>query len=192
MADTPDILLPGVSIERATPDDAAVFVEIHEEVARWLWDRGIHQWQPGTFQAEWLRAPIARGEIYLAKEDGIPIATMMLQWSDVYTWGERPPDAGYIHGLRVRRMAAGRGIGRALLRWAEREIARTGRPYARLDCTADNPCLCAYYLEAGYQRQTDLEWEEDGKRGRVARFEKRVFPAAPLSYAVSEGEGVGA
>lgn len=170
--------LTGMTITRATPEDAATFVEIHEEAARWLWDRGIQQWRPGTFQAEWLRDPIARGEVYVASEHGLPIATLILEWSDVWTWGERPPDAGYIHGLRVRRAAAGRGIGRALLAWAEREIAQAGRPFARLDCIADNPRLCAYYLEAGYERQADLEWEENGRTGRLARFEKRVLPTA--------------
>lgn len=168
--------LAGITLERASADDAAAFVAIHEEAARWLWDQGIHQWKPGTFQAEWLRAPIERGEVYLAKEQGIPIATLILEWADEYTWGEQPPDAGYIHGLRVRRAAA-RGIGRALLEWAEHEIARAGRPFARLDCIADNPRLCAYYVDAGYERQTDLEWEEDGKTGRLARFQKRVLPA---------------
>ncbi|MGH2515111.1 MAG: GNAT family N-acetyltransferase [Ktedonobacterales bacterium] len=167
--------LPSISIERATDGDAAAFVELHEEAARWLWERDIHQWKPGAFQVEWLRGPIERGEVYLVKEDGIPIATLILQWSDEYTWGTRPPDAGYIHGVRVRRAAAGRGIGRALLDWAEREIARAGRPYARLDCIAENPRLCAYYTDAGYARQPDLE-VEGADKGRLARFEKRVLP----------------
>jgi ribosomal protein S18 acetylase RimI-like enzyme len=175
MADTPSLLPAGVDIERATPDTATAFVEIHEEAARWLWERGIHQWKPGVFQAEWLREPIERGEVYLVKAGGTPIATVLLQWSDEYTWGDQPSDAGYIHGLRVKRDAAGRGLGKAILRWAEREIARAGRPYARLDCIADNPHLCAYYVEAGYERQVDLEVEGEDK-GRLARFEKRVLP----------------
>lgn len=166
--------LAGISIERAVIDDAATFVEIHEEAARWLWEQDIRQWKPGAFQIEWLEKHIERGELYLAKANGIPVATVLLQWSDVDTWGERAPDAGYIHGLRVRRAYAGRGIGRAMLAWAEREIARAGRLYARLDCIAENPRLCAYYVDAGYERQSDLVWEEDGERGRLARFEKRV------------------
>jgi protein-tyrosine phosphatase len=183
-ADHDDSLLPpGLTIERATLEDADTFVEIHEEAARWLWEQGIRQWQPGVFQKAWIAAPIERGELYLATLGGEVLGTVMLQWSDEYTWGQRPPDAGYIHGVRVRRAAAGQDIGRALLRWAEREIARAGRPFARLDCIASNQRLCAYYLAAGYERTSDLEWVEGEDRGALARFEKRVLPdpVVPLS-----------
>jgi ribosomal protein S18 acetylase RimI-like enzyme len=169
------LLPPGVTIERATPEDADTFLEIHEEAARWLWEQGIRQWQPGTFQKAWIALPIERGELYLAKRGGEALGTVMLQWADEYTWGEQPPDAGYIHGLRVRRSTTGQGLGRAMLRWAEREIARVGRPIARLDCIAGNERLCAYYLAAGYTRTTDLQVEGEDK-GALARFEKRLLP----------------
>jgi ribosomal protein S18 acetylase RimI-like enzyme len=171
-----DMLLPpGVTIERATPEDADTFVEIHEEAARWLWEQGIRQWQPGVFQKAWIADPIERGELYLATRGTEALGTVMLQWSDEYTWGKRPSDAGYIHGLRVRRSVAGQGLGRAMLRWAEREIARAGRSIARLDCIASNQRLCAYYLAAGYERTTDLQVEGED-RGALARFEKRLLP----------------
>jgi protein-tyrosine phosphatase len=165
-----NILPPGVAIKRATPDDAETFVEIHEEAARWLWDRGIRQWQPGVFQQAWIAGPIARGELYIVRRDGEAIGTISVQWTDEYAWGQCPDDAGYIHGLRVRRSSAGQGLGRALLVWAEREIAQAGRSFARLDCIAENPVLCAYYERAGYTRLDDLI---DGDF-RAARFEKRV------------------
>jgi ribosomal protein S18 acetylase RimI-like enzyme len=170
------LLPPGVTIERATPDDADTFVEIHEEAARLLWEQGIRQWQPGTFQKAWIAGPIERGELYLARRRGEALGTVLLQWADEYTWGEQPPDAGYIHGLRVRRSVAGQGLGRTMLRWAEREIAQAGRPLARLDCIAGNERLCAYYLAAGYKRTTDLEWAEGDDRGALARFEKHLLP----------------
>ena len=170
------VLPPGTTLERAVPGDANTFIDIHEDAARWLWEQGIHQWQPGVFQREWILGPIKRGEVYLAKRGDQALGAVIVQWSDERTWGERPPDAGYIHGLRVRRSAAGQGLGKAMLQWAEREIARAGRPFARLDCIANNPRLCAYYVEAGYERQTDLEWEEGDNRGTLARFQKRVLP----------------
>jgi ribosomal protein S18 acetylase RimI-like enzyme len=169
-----NILPPGVTVECATPDDADTFVEIHEEAARWLWDRGIRQWQPGAFQKAWITRPIARGELYIARRCGEAVGTVIVQWADEYTWGLRPDDAGYIHGLRVRRSAAGQGLGRALLAWAEREIARAGPTFARLDCIAENAALCAYYERAGYTRLDDLI---DGDF-RAARFEKRLEEAS--------------
>lgn len=174
-------LPPGVTVVRATADDAETFIALHEEAARWLWDQGIHQWQPGAFRREWILPPIERGEVYLAKRGVETLGALIVQWSDEWTWGARPPDAGYIHGLRVRRSAAGQGLGRLLLRWAEREIARAGRPFARLDCLADNPRLCAYYGDAGYVRQTDLEWMEGEEAGSLARFQKRVLPESVIA-----------
>jgi ribosomal protein S18 acetylase RimI-like enzyme len=173
--DAADLLPPGITLARATLADAGTFVEIHEEAARWLWEQGIRQWKPGVFKLEWLTAPIERGELYLAWSDGQPIATILLEWSDVATWGPRPDDAGYVHGLRVRRATAGQGVGRALLAWAERAVARAGRPYVRLDCIADNPRLCRYYEEAGFTRVEGAAY--DGYN--VTRFEKRVDFSAP-------------
>jgi len=165
-----NLLPPGVTIERATPEDADQFVAVHEEAARWLWDRGIHQWQPGELPRSWVDRTIARGESYIVRRDGKTIGTVMLQWSDEETWGVTPDEAGYIHGLRVRRSAAGQGLGRALLAWAEREITNAGRPFARLDCGASHAALCAYYQCAGYTRVDDLIEENS----RAGRFEKRL------------------
>src|SRR5262249_41267045 len=105
---------------------------------------------------------------------GEAVGTVMVQWADASTWGPRPEDAGYIHGLCVRRCVAGHGWGRVLLAWAEHEIAQAGRPVARLECSAANASLCAYYERAGYTRLDDLI---DGEY-RAARFEKRVAGSA--------------
>jgi|GEM_PF-220264 ribosomal protein S18 acetylase RimI-like enzyme len=170
---TTEWTLPGgVILRRAASDtDLDAFVELHEEAARWLWDQGIHQWEPGAFQKEWLAEPVQRGEVYLAWQGGVPAGSIILQWADEYTWGPRPDDAGYVHGLRVRRSAAGQGIGRALLRWAEAYAAQSGKTYLRLDCTPDNPRLIDYYLSAGFTRAEDIEIEPGWT---PARFERRI------------------
>lgn len=169
-------LLPGVTMRPAAPGDAATFAEIHEEIARWLWERGIHQWQPGTFPIKWIQDAIARGELYLASEAGTVIGAVIVQASDTFTWGEASlaDAASYVHGLRVRRSAAGRGIGLALLRWAEREIAARGNHLVRLDCTAENPALCAYYERAGYRRVQTKAHQGGDRIYLVAMFEKSL------------------
>lgn len=75
----------------------------------------------------------------------------------------RPPDAGYVHRLMVDRTAAPRGLGRAMLDRAERRIAEEGRPYARLDCVADNPRLRGYYEGAGYTVVGEQPHKQGGK-----------------------------
>ena len=177
-------LLPGVTVRLAAPEDAATFAEIHEEVVQWLWARGIYQWQPETFPStrvmKWIENAIARGEVYLACDDGAVIGAVILQEADPDTWGEASlaDPASYIHGLRVRRSAAGRGVGRALIAWAERELAARGKRLARLDCWAANDALCAYYERAGYRRVGTRTFTDGPKPFVAALFEKALDETA--------------
>ncbi len=91
-----------------------------------------------------------RGEVYVFRLDGRPVGTLVLQWSDEETWGGVADAAGYVHGLAIRREWAGKGLGRALLKWAEDRTAAAGRDYLRLDCAAENRALNAYYARAGF------------------------------------------
>ena len=88
--------------------------------------------------------------MYLAKLGELPVGTLALQWSDEETWGEVPKDAGYVHGLAIRRSLASRGLGRELLRWAENQAASSGKKYLRLDCMTENRALNEYYKRAGF------------------------------------------
>ena len=141
----------GIEAVRARPSDLGSVLSILEGAARWLASRGIRQWEPGTFSRERLRDRIERGEMYLFVLDGRPVGTMALQWSDEETWGDVPDDAGYVHGLAIRRDHAGEGLGRELLLWAEGRVADAGRAYLRLDCAAENPALNDYYAGAGFR-----------------------------------------
>ena len=120
-----------IVIERATLAETDLLIAIHEEAARWLWSRGIRQWEPGTFPRDALIGCIERGEAYLARLNGGPVGMAILQDADEYTWGERPGDALYLHGLRVLRAFAGQGLGRAILHWAEGQVAARGRRYQK-------------------------------------------------------------
>jgi protein-tyrosine phosphatase len=157
-------------IVRATVADATTILALHEEAARWLVARGIQQWLPGDFAMEPLVAQIGRGEAYLARIGGEPVGTFTLQWADPRIWGEQPDDAGYVHGLAVRRTYAGRGLGRVLLDSAGQMAAATGKTYLRLDCMTENPALRAYYEAAGFAHRGDVR----GKTWSASRYEKRV------------------
>jgi GNAT superfamily N-acetyltransferase len=125
----PDRQSDGIVIERATLAETDLLIAIHEDAARWLWSRGIRQLEPGTFPRDALVGRIERGEAYLVRLGGEPVGMAILQDADEYTWGERPDDALYLHGLRVLRAYAGQGIGRASLRWAEQQVTTCRRRY---------------------------------------------------------------
>jgi ribosomal protein S18 acetylase RimI-like enzyme len=150
--------------------DLDTVVSMLEEAARWMIRREIEGWTPDGFSRERIAVLIESGEIYLAVLGGWLAGTFALQWSDRETWGDVPDDAGYIHGLAIRREFAGKGLGREMLRRAEQMVSRSEREYLRLDCVADNMPLNEYYRRAGF-----------AYRGRsvvrgltVSLYEKRV------------------
>jgi GNAT superfamily N-acetyltransferase len=145
-------------------------LSILEEAAQWLVYRGIDQWQPGSFSRRRIADRIERGEMYLAELRGRAVGTLALQWSDEETWGDVPADAGYVHGLAIRREFAGKGLGRELLRWAEERVAASDKKYLRLDCVAENRALNEYYRRAGFSyRGGALVWGLE-----VSLYEKKV------------------
>ena len=142
-------------VRRARPEDAAVVAALLDEATVWVGERGYEQW-PLPFPHDQLLAAIARGEVYLAEAGGETVATVTLLWDDPMYWGERPPDAAYVHKLAVRRACAGQGIGRAIVEWADRTAAKAGRQFLRLDCLGDNPDIRRYYEELGFEHRGDL------------------------------------
>jgi ribosomal protein S18 acetylase RimI-like enzyme len=131
-------------VRPAGPEDVEEIVDILSEAARWLLARGIRQW-PDPFPGDRIAAFAERGVFQLVSLGGETVATLALLWSDPAFWGVRPPDAGYVHALAVRRAHAGQGLGGRLLDWADEQVAAAGREYLRLDCRADNAQLCRYY-----------------------------------------------
>jgi ribosomal protein S18 acetylase RimI-like enzyme len=148
-----------LEISRAEPEELEEVVAVLSENARWLLSRGIRQW-PHPFPAGRVRRLLDRGELYVARLDGEVVATLALLWSDPAFWGERPPDAGYVHALAVRRAHAGRRLGPRLLDWAEEQTAAAGREYLRLDCPSDNAVLRAYYEGQGFEPQGEAELDD--------------------------------
>lgn len=120
-----------VTVTRATEADAATLVALYDEASAWLMARGSRQWPPGWWTPAVVVKELRAGhEMYLARRDGEPVAKLTLQWDDAEVWGAQPPDAGYLHGLCVSRVVAGRGLGAALLDWAGARASQRSEPAA--------------------------------------------------------------
>ena len=139
-----------LEVREARAEDLDAILHILEDAARWMVRRKVEGWTPGSFSRRRIAELVERGEMYLAALGGEPAGTFALQWSDIETWGRVPDDAGYVHGLAVRRDFAGMGVGRELLRRAENRASLSGKKYLRLDCVADNGALNEYYRRAGF------------------------------------------
>jgi ribosomal protein S18 acetylase RimI-like enzyme len=133
----------------------ATVAELLDEATVWVGERGYEQW-PLPFPHGEIAAAIEREEVYLAEIEGDPVATVTLLWDDQQYWPAAEPDAAYVHKLAVRRAAAGRRIGQAIVEWADRTAAAAGRDFLRLDCLRDNPGIRAYYERLGFEHRGDL------------------------------------
>ena len=145
-----------MEIRRAALANLGLVASILEEAAAWQRARGIRQW-PARVAVEDLACQLETCDWYLAWDGPEAVGTLTLQRSDPAVWGDRPPDALYLHRLAVRRSHAGRG--RELLAFAERTAAEAGRRYLRLDCMAANAGLRAYYERAGYAHRGEHRYD---------------------------------
>lgn len=169
-------LLGTYDLLKAQPSEAVEVVALLVEAARWLQSRGIAQWgwmlEPEQQRA--LAAEVAAGATYLAWREGRPVGTVRLllepgEW-DHGLWGAAAAEpAAYVHRLAVARSEAGRGLGAALLAWAEAEARRQGKGYLRLDCLGANGPLNAYY-----RRWFTYVGQAEVARGSFSKFEKQL------------------
>jgi len=145
-----------ISISLATNDEADVIIGLLKNVAEWLKLNHIDQWgylRSGEADQE-IRDCIKNNKTYVAKLHNKIVGTFTIyeqqnEW-DSYIWGDVPDDAIYIHRLAVDREASGKGIGRELLHWIEKNYPAENKKWIRLDCVAGNERLNRYYREQGY------------------------------------------
>jgi GNAT superfamily N-acetyltransferase len=146
-----------VNVRQAQADDADIVAALLDEATTWVNDLGFNQW-PLPFPRDQLGVAISRGEVYVIEgEDGEAVGTVTILEDDPMYWPGRSNDALYVHKLAVRRDHAGRGIGAAIIEWANAEAAETGREFLRLDCQGDNPGIRDYYEGLGFEHRGDLE-----------------------------------
>ncbi len=140
-------------IRVARTEDVETACQILTEATNWEESMGFPAPWPRPFPREALLPSCARGELYLVEsETSLPIGTITLQWVDVPFWGERPPDAGYVHRLAIRSAARGRGVGKRMVLWAAERTKEFGRSKLRLDCLTASARLHAYYHSLGFVR----------------------------------------
>lgn len=161
-----------MNVRLATDADVPLVAEMLDEATAFVRAKGSDQW-PVPFPQDELRGRIERDELYVVEEDGEPAATFTLLLDDPWFWGERPPDAVYLHKLAVRRAFAGRKLGERIVSWiADAAVAR-GRVFIRLDCQRDLPGIREYYERLGFE----LSGEKTNGLDRAwALYERRAKP----------------
>jgi ribosomal protein S18 acetylase RimI-like enzyme len=161
----------------AQPEDLPRYIDVLEEVAEWLAQRGIKQWRPGAFRlsVDFYAESIRRGEVHLAFCGDVLVGTLRLLLREPIVWPEVAEDDGvYVYSLAVRRDWADQQIGCRLLQWAGDRASSLGRMYVRLDCFADNAFLRDYYTRAGFVDRGEIDARFPAPIGtlRLRRYEK--------------------
>ena len=160
-----------MNVRIATVEDVETVGGLIDEASAWLGGLGLEQW-PRPFPREQLAEAVARGELFLAEVGDDLVATVTVLADDPMYWGERPPDALYVHKLVVRRDRAGRGLGADLVAWVDARAVETGRRFLRLDCLRDDPGIRAYYERLGFEHRGDFD---DTLRGlQLSLYERPV------------------
>lgn len=162
MVDTTRAAKAPLHVRLATQEDAPHVIEILNEAAAWLRQRGVEQW-PERWPPDSMDERIARREVHVAHlaYETRAVATVSLDWRDTKYWPEESNHAAYLHRLAVRREAAGQHIGARLVDWAAEQAREADRAWLRLDCVTSNKGLRTYYERLGFTHVRDF-LEQDG------------------------------
>jgi protein-tyrosine phosphatase len=162
------------AVNRARVDQAGSVLQLQDDLARWMLERGIEQWRPGELPIGWIDRLLRRGAVHVVSRDDEVIGSVTVVWEDPAIWGDQLEPAGYIHQLMVDRRFAGYDVGRSLLTWTERFIVVSGRHRVRLDCVRTNRALRSYYERAGYDLVGYKDFPNIERALETALYEKAL------------------
>jgi GNAT superfamily N-acetyltransferase len=167
------IMLEAASVRLAVKEDGIMIIEMLKNVAKWMQENQINQWQyllSGGDDEEILEA-INHKETFIVLNDEELIATFTLsgrqsEW-DRHIFGEDlERDSLYLHRLAVLPVHMRKGLGKEILKWIEENIS-TDKTYLKLDCVADNSKLNQFYSENGFHYL--------GETDQHSKYQKKLF-----------------
>ncbi len=198
-------------IERAQIDDLSTVLDVLDELAEWLQERGIRQWPAkfrgeGDWREERLRSYVEEGDAWLVRAGGEVAATFTTGGPDphyAHGWPDDPNKGLYVYRMAVRRKYAGQDLGSRILDWCDGRAAALGYEWLRLDCHRKNPKLQRYYENRGFARVgTVIHTMEDGgngepyTRGSGALYQRPagtiILPTSPTTEGNYDPAGTGA
>lgn len=137
------------NVRLAGDDDVQDVVDLLNEVAQNLHDRGIDQWSPGWMSPDRVSSMIQRGETWVVHDEEQLVATVSLSGKpdpDFWTAAEQRIPALYLAKLASRRPGAGAWTAR----WAVEHAGNLGYDLVRLDAWRSNTRLHAWYRDQGW------------------------------------------
>lgn len=137
---------------KATETDVPALTKILNDAVAYKLQHGDSAWGKKGWTEQGVLDSLSRSEVYVIEQNGLPVATMSLSWSDEKYWGIQQPNAGYVHRIAVKAGLHGLGLGGYAVEWSGQRIKEKGLQYLRLDCDLMNADLCQYYESLGFAR----------------------------------------
>ncbi|MER6951146.1 GNAT family N-acetyltransferase [Nonomuraea sp. NPDC000554] len=138
--------------------DVAAVLDMLDGAVAWLVSQGRNgQWGSEPFSGDAKRVAQVTGwaegdGMRIAEIDGLPAGCVVVGAANHYVKPATEPEL-YVQALVTDRRHAGRGVGAALLAWAEQEAVARGVGLLRVDCYAGHDGrLIAYYESRGFTR----------------------------------------
>ncbi len=128
----------------------AVFALVQQRIA-WMNENGLHGWNQTDYTARYPLAyyeQIQKDLFVLVDTRSSEVVSAGALFTQDDRWPEQAP-ALYLHNF-VSKVGA-KGAGTQFLQSAEQYAHSLGKVYMRLDSSATNPSLTAYYAGQGYQ-----------------------------------------
>ncbi len=165
-------IIGDLTIRKVEEEDKSTVIHIKQEAARWLENKGIHQWA-GILMApgeDMVYKRVYQGEVYLVLKGAQAVGTISILWEDPISWDEKGKDgkAGYMHGLAILPEFGHKGVGKEILNWAVDYIRSKGK-IIRLDCMAENPRINHYYKDLQFN---NVGFKELPSGFKVSLYEK--------------------
>jgi len=150
-------------------------LQLIQEVVEGLNSDGIDQWDEKYPAREDLETDILNETAYGYFDSGRLSAYIVLNEEVEPQYGEVEweYDSGrplMIHRLSVHPDLKGRGIGRAMVSFAEAEAFERGYQAVRLDAFSMNPAALRLYEKSGYRRAGSVHF----RKGQFYLFEKKL------------------
>ncbi|MGE7884806.1 GNAT family N-acetyltransferase [Bacillus sp. NPDC094077] len=163
------------TIRIASEEESDNVITLLKEVAQWLQDKEVNQWQyllGVEATAEILEGIREKYTYVVMKEDEIvgtvTVSPKQNKWDEYIFGKEEVSNSLYIHRFAVKREYKGNGIGEWVLRWVEENVRRD-KNYLKLDCVGHNRTLNDFYKKNGfaYVGSTDGLSKFQKKRDKV-------------------------
>ena len=169
---------------KATESDLQDLYSFYRRIAENMKENGLNQWNWGIYPTEeMIRNDVARGELYIARSEGVLAAAVALtetvdpEYETVsWTGGMHP---GIIHRLAIDPPLQGAGIGGDMLDDAIQILRRAGCDCVRCDTNRENRRALRLYEKMGFRKCGTVFWDDTPEETYYA-FDKPLKRETPL------------